>query len=98
MQTRNPGARTLVRRLVWINGGILVLLAAMTVAIWSMMGQLRDDAEVVRATNVPQLQRIAALELNVTRVSLQLRHAILARTPAELNETLADIGEKRRLL
>ncbi|MDR6213037.1 methyl-accepting chemotaxis protein [Paracidovorax wautersii] len=98
MQTRTPGARTLARRLVLINGGILTLLAAMTVTIWVMMGQLRDDAEVVRATNVPQLQRIAALELNVTRVSLQLRHAILARSPAELGETLADIGEKRRLL
>ena len=98
MQAQKQGARTLARRLVLINGTILTLLAAMTVAIWIMMGQLSEDAEVVRTTNVPQLQRIAALELNVTRVSLQLRHAILARSPAELSETLADIGEKRRLL
>ncbi|NRD59968.1 MCP four helix bundle domain-containing protein, partial [Corallococcus exiguus] len=59
---------------------------------------LGSDAEIVRAYNVPQLQRIAELELNVTRVSLQLRHAILSRTPEELNATLADIADKRAQL
>jgi methyl-accepting chemotaxis protein len=47
---------------------------------------------------VPQLQAIAGLELNVTRVSLQLRHAILSRTPEELAATLADVGAKRKLI
>ncbi|GKT22488.1 methyl-accepting chemotaxis protein [Acidovorax sp. SUPP3334] len=92
------GRSTLARRLMLINGTILLLLVALAVAIWVMMGQTRDDAEVVRSTNVPQLQRIAALELNVTRVSLQLRHSILARSPQELSTTLADIAEKRQLL
>ena len=45
-----------------------------------------------------QLQRIAELELNVTRVSLQLRHAILARDPQELQGALTDIGDKRTRL
>ncbi|RYF23792.1 MAG: methyl-accepting chemotaxis protein [Comamonadaceae bacterium] len=98
MQSGSQGAKTLARRLITINAIIFTLLFAVTVSIWMMMSELSDDAELVRATNVPQLQRIAALELNVTRVSLQLRHAILSRTPAELAETLADIGEKRRIL
>ncbi|MDA8455556.1 methyl-accepting chemotaxis protein [Acidovorax sp. GBBC 3334] len=89
---------TLAQRLIAINAVVFVLLAAVTAAIWLMMEQLSRDAEIVRAYNVPQLQRIAELELNVTRVSLQLRHAILSRTPEELNSTLADIGEKRALL
>ena len=38
------------------------------------------------------------MELNVTRVSLQLRHAILARNPQELEATLADIADKRKTI
>ncbi len=89
---------TLAQRLMAINTLIFLLLAAVAVSIWIMMERLGSDAEIVRAYNVPQLQRIAELELNVTRVSLQLRHAILSRTPEELNATLADIAEKRALL
>ena len=68
---------TLGQRLLVINGVMFVLLAAVAVAIWFMMSQISRDAESVRTSNVPQLQRIAEMELNVTRVSLQLRHAIL---------------------
>jgi len=96
--TQVPPRATLARRLTAINIAFLLLLAAMTVAIWLMMGRLITDAETVRSYNVPQLQRIAAMELNVTRVSLQVRHAILARNPQELDATLADIAEKRQLL
>ena len=41
---------------------------------------------------------MADLELNVTRASLQLRHAMLARNPAELQQTLTDIADKRRAI
>nr|WP_315199851.1 methyl-accepting chemotaxis protein [uncultured Aquabacterium sp.] len=47
---------------------------------------------------LPQLARAAAIELNVTRVSLQTRHAMLVRTPQDLNTTLDDIGVKRKLI
>ena len=43
-----------------------------------------------------QLQRIAEIELAVTRVSLQIRHAMLVKTPSDLTTTLADIGSKRK--
>ena len=86
---------TLGQRLLAINAVMFVLLGAFMITIWIMMGRLSDDAEVVRSVNVPQLQRIADLELNVTRVSLQLRHAVLSRTPEELAATLADISDKR---
>jgi methyl-accepting chemotaxis protein len=56
------------------------------------------DADLIGESRVPQLQRISALELNVTRVSLQLRHAILSRAPAEQAATLADIGDKRKAI
>ncbi|MFY8088674.1 MAG: methyl-accepting chemotaxis protein, partial [Rubrivivax sp.] len=49
------------------------------------------DAGAVKLNRVPQLQRVADIELNVTRASLQTRHLILARTPEEAAATLADI-------
>jgi methyl-accepting chemotaxis protein len=93
-----PPSSTLARRLLLANGVILLLLVSTGVAIWFMMGRLIVDAQEVRASSVPQLQRIAELELNVTRVSLQLRHAILSRNPQEMDAALADIGEKRQVL
>ena len=91
-------AWTLGQRLLLINGVMFVLLAAVAVAIWLMMSRISDDADSVRTVNVPQLQRISEMELNVTRVSLQLRHAILARNAQELEATLADIADKRKTI
>ena len=91
-------AWTMGQRLLVINGVMFVLLAAVAVAIWFMMSRISDDADSVRTVNVPQLQRISEMELNVTRVSLQLRHAILARNAQELEATLADIADKRKTI
>ena len=91
-------AWTMGQRLLLINGVMFVLLAAVAVAIWFMMSRISDDADSVRTVNVPQLQRISEMELNVTRVSLQLRHAILARNAQELEATLADIADKRKTI
>jgi methyl-accepting chemotaxis protein len=49
----------------------------------------------------PQLERIGQMYLTLTRISLQSRHAMLARNPQELDDTLKDIarlsGELERL-
>ncbi|MBV7541148.1 methyl-accepting chemotaxis protein [Acidovorax sp. sic0104] len=89
---------SLARRLALINGSLICVLGVAAVIVWSMMAKVIEASDRVNLTNVPQLLTIAELELNVTRTSLQLRHAILARTPAELDETLADIGAKKTLL
>ncbi|WP_323055713.1 methyl-accepting chemotaxis protein [Paucibacter sp. PLA-PC-4] len=78
-----------------------VLAAMLAGVLWFSTEHLHDIAEMADDTSrhrVPQLQRVAALEINVTRSSLQLRHAILARNPQELAATLADIGERRKLI
>jgi methyl-accepting chemotaxis protein len=88
----------IARRLYLVSGMLVLALAA---AAWythialTAVAELADRTDDVR---VPQLQRMAALELNVTRVSLQLRHGMLSRTPQELAATMADIGEKRKLI
>ena len=59
---------------------------------------LRTVTELARQTEsvrVPQLEAMADVELAITRVSLQLRHAILSRTPEERDAALADIQAKR---
>ncbi|MDZ7857801.1 methyl-accepting chemotaxis protein [Sphaerotilus sp.] len=77
-----------------------LLLALAGVATYSYV-QLKAISTATSNTGnirVPQLERMAALELHVTRTSLQVRHAILSRTPEELAATLADIGHKRKAI
>ena len=88
----------LARRLLLANSILIGLMLVTMVTVWVMMDRLTFAADRINEVNVPQLQTIAELELNVTRVSLQVRHAILSRTPQELSETLADIGQKKALL
>jgi methyl-accepting chemotaxis protein len=76
---------------------LLIASALLGVAIFATtrMNATIGDAERIPAWRVPQLQRVAALELDVTRVSLQVRHAMLSRSPEELQATVADIGKLR---
>jgi methyl-accepting chemotaxis protein len=78
---------------VGLIGLALVGVAAFTAA--EMRGVI-EDADRIGGERVPQLQRAAAIELDVTRVSLQVRHAILSRSPQELAATLTEIGQLRQ--
>jgi methyl-accepting chemotaxis protein len=73
---------------------VLALLGAVLSA-WALREIDHTRLESRRAADVltPQLLRMAEMELTLTRISLQARHAILARTPAELQATQADIGQ-----
>ena len=62
------------------------------------LGSMARSAYSTENISVPQLQRMAQTELNVTRASLQLRHAILARNPQEQAAALAEIGERRQAI
>ena len=62
------------------------------------LDNVKQVARKTEKVRVQQLAQAATTELNVTRVSLQLRHAILARNPAELEGALADIVKKRALI
>ena len=89
---------TLAKRL-YVSSGVLVsALAAVAVLVWVLMSVVETEAVAVKLSNAPQIQRIDELELNVTRASLQLRHAILARTPEEKATALADVGKRKELL
>ena len=89
---------SLIQRFYLFSGAVIALMAALAVAVWLLMATVSEHARSVRENEVPQLQRISEIELNVTRTSLQLRHAILARTPQELETTLADVTSKKLLI
>jgi methyl-accepting chemotaxis protein len=88
----------LASRLNLFSGALVLVLVGVGVAVWLLLGRIVFAADRVQRVNVPQLQRIAELELNVTRVSLQVRHLMLSKTEAQRTATLADIQEKKRLL
>lgn len=98
MESSNQTRWTLARQLTVVNAALIVMLAAVAAAVWVMMSNVMFAAQRVVEVNVPQLQTIAELELNVTRTSLQLRHAILSRNAEELKSTVDDIGDKKTLL
>jgi methyl-accepting chemotaxis protein len=77
---------------------LLLSLSGVALFTWIQLTRIADIADKTAHVRVPQLDRIASIELNVTRVSLQVRHAILSRTPDERAATLADIGDKRKTL
>jgi methyl-accepting chemotaxis protein len=83
-------------RLYAVVAVLLLALAGVASFAWLKLGG--DAATNTAQVRVPQLGRIAAIELNITRVSLQVRHAMLSRSPEELAATLNDIGEKRRTI
>ncbi len=95
--SRQP-ALTLAQRLYVFSASLIATLAALAVVVWVLLQSEADHAQDVVDNRIPQLQRIAEIELNVTRTSLQVRHAILARNPQELKETLDYIVEKKATL
>ena len=86
----------IAKRLFAIIALLGVALAGVAYLVTARLSHVVDLAARTESIRVPQLNRMAALELNVTRVSLQVRHAILSRTPEELAATLEDIGAKRK--
>ncbi len=83
----------LTGRLYAAVGLVILGLAGSSVYTAQQLGQIDAGTEFAERVLVPQLDRMADIELNITRTSLQVRHAMLARTPEERAATLASIGK-----
>ena len=88
----------LIKTLYTVSGVLIGCMVALAITIGLMMNQVVNHSQSVKEQISPQLAGIAEIELNVTRASLQLRHAILARTPEEQAVALADVFSKKILL
>jgi methyl-accepting chemotaxis protein len=85
----------IARRLFLATFALCLALAALAIVSWFQLSHVSQIAAATETMRIPQLQRIGEMELNVTRVSLQLRHGMLVKTPADLQATLADVSKKR---
>ena len=92
------GSMGITKRL-WIVAAVLSLsLAALAGFAYFKLNRVVAYAQSAEHSRVPQLAEAGAMQLNITRISLQLRHAMLSRTPAEREASLADIAAKRKLV
>ena len=88
----------IAKRLYTLSIAVSLALVALAVYAYVSLHDASDKAESTQKVRAPQLTAMSDLELAVTRSSLQLRHAMLARTPEERDAALADIAAKRKLI
>ena len=87
---------SITQRLYLVSLLLVVALAGVAIDAWFQFQHVIDLAHETRVSRVPQVERMADIELGVTRVSLQIRHGLLVTRPEDLAATLADIGTKRQ--
>ncbi|MCX8146043.1 MAG: methyl-accepting chemotaxis protein [Azovibrio sp.] len=83
----------MVRKFLALFAVVFLILSAMVVFLTSELSGIKNTTSFIRDVRIEQLSRISLIELNVVRISLSLRHAILSRTRDELDQTLADINK-----
>ena len=87
---------TLNRR-VQLGVAILVAaLVALTAFCFIALGSATQSAAKLKHYRVPQMMRLADLEVHITRASLGLRHMMLGRDEAERKAALDEILERKR--
>ncbi|MEI7446922.1 MAG: methyl-accepting chemotaxis protein, partial [Burkholderiales bacterium] len=80
--------------------GAFVLIAGLIALVawaWYQLGDSTARATKVKNYRAPQIQRLSDIENHITRASLALRHAMLARDDAEHAGAVAEVGERVRL-
>ena len=88
----------IAKRLYLVSYLLIIAFSVMTIVTWIKLTEVSAIAQTTGNNRVPQMQRIADIQLNVTNVSLQIGHAMLVKTPEDLKITLADIGERRKYI
>ncbi|MGI9215553.1 MAG: methyl-accepting chemotaxis protein [Hydrogenophaga sp.] len=88
----------IAKRLYTLSIAVSLALAALAAFAYVNLSDASAKAEKTEKVRAPQLNAMSEMELAVTRASLQLRHAMLARTPVERDASLADINVKRQLI
>lgn len=89
---------TIAARLGLLLAAFSLLGALLTAWTIKEIGELRDETRRSADLLTPQMLRMAEMELTLTRISLQARHAILSRTPQELQSTVGEIGRQAKRL
>lgn len=85
-------------RLTLVAIGLTTALIGSAIFAHSNLSDISQASQRTGHHRIPQLAEMADIELNVTRSSLQIRHAILARNTDERDASLNDIQKKRQAI
>ncbi len=85
----------IAKRLYIVSAVLISCLSGLAAVAWVQLTEVDALSARVSQARVPQVIRISEAELNITRASLQMRHAMLVQSPADLAATLSDIQAKR---
>ncbi|MBT9511125.1 MAG: HAMP domain-containing protein [Acidovorax sp.] len=98
MNTSNNHGLGIAKRLLILSVLITLALALLAAYAFTSLRKTGQIAHRSQTVGVKQLTTVADVELNVTRASLLLRHAMLARNADERREALSDITAKHELV
>ena len=85
-----------VRSLLAVFGIVGLTLVISSAFTLKKLDAIVTGTEDAAGRMVPQLAHVASVELAVTRASLQVRHAMLVRTPEDLRATTDSIAAYRK--
>jgi methyl-accepting chemotaxis protein len=83
-------------RLYAASGVIAASLLGLTAVSWTALGGVKDRVDMLAKSRAPQLKRASDTQRDLTRLSLQLRHALLVKTAEEQASALRDVADTRR--
>jgi len=83
-------------RLYVASGAIAASLLGLAAVSWTALGGVKDRVDTLAKSRAPQLKRVSDTQRDLTRLSLQLRHALLVKTPEEQAAALKDVADTRR--
>ncbi|MBB5390453.1 MULTISPECIES: methyl-accepting chemotaxis protein [unclassified Herbaspirillum] len=87
---------SIARRLFIVCAVLVLALAGVAVYGWMSLNEVAMLARRASAERTRQLMRVADMELAMTRVSLQMRDAMLSKAPDKVAQTLADVDKGRQ--
>ncbi|WP_085317454.1 methyl-accepting chemotaxis protein [Derxia lacustris] len=87
---------SIAKRLYLVSFALIAALTGLAFASWAQLSRVGELAQRTAAVRVLQLERIASTELCVTQVLLQIRQAMLVKTPQDVAAASADISAKRK--
>jgi methyl-accepting chemotaxis protein len=86
----------IAKRLFLVCALLVMALAAVAVSGWLSLNQVAMLAQRASSNRAQQLMRVADMELSMTRISLQMRDAMLSKVPEKIGQTLADVSKQRK--
>ncbi len=83
-------------RLFAASGAIGAALLGLAAVSWAALGGVQDQVMLLANGRATQLNLVSDAQRDLTRLSMQLRHALLVKTPEEQAAALKDVAETRR--